>query len=448
MDTFIAFLILYPKKIDLAIKSLYIQKVDIYYIFIQKIIYRTGSFLLVSSVLYILTEDFLMKFIGYIVSVGIMVFSSYFSCISSQLPGFLQKYCEKIPHLQQYEGCVLSNEEKAHTIVDYLCLFFQKKQSLVIEGCEVLANRIKCLMQEEKPLLITIKGFPFKSTNHEKQCLSSHADIGDYIALMTLDIIVQNIGLLYPQVHCKIFSDGLAFRVCEHDAPDEEILEYHDELNGLAHTFFPHVSFVSWKVSENINSYEHLQSMVSTVLLPDDSLNEKSLKEMSIFILEEFNCVYWRNIFLQQAHKKYCEEHAIQEKQKIKEQNMNAIRNALTKEKAQSIAIELSQKVKQFSLFFKSLPEYRDCINLCIHSSNKDKIDIAASSLPINLMYGHCGSPWYNAVVVDEERQELKGFFKTVFNKKVSLNDHAKRSFQVQTDDAKYLSLEYITTSH
>src|SRR5436190_6510749 len=183
-----------------------------------------------------------MKLSGFVFSLCLWV---YVPCFSSE-PEFIQKYCQTLPHLQQYKDFVLDSDEKAHIIVEYLCSFFPQKQPLVIEGCEVLTNKIKCLMQEDKPLLITIKGFPFKSTNHEKQCLGSHVDIGEYLALMTLDTIVNNIALLYPKSHCKIFSDGLAFRVNEHDAPDEEILEYHKELNSLVNSFLPHITFVSW----------------------------------------------------------------------------------------------------------------------------------------------------------------------------------------------------------
>ena len=99
-------------------------------------------------------------------------------------------------------------------------------------------------------------------------------------------------------------------------------------------------------------------------------------------------------------------------------------------------------------MFFKSLPEYSDCVNFCIHSACKDKINVSTSSLPINIIYGHCGSPWYNAVVVDEEKQELKGLFKNIFNKKESLAKHNKSFFQVQTKNPECLRLGYITTSH
>src|SRR5579871_802807 len=175
-----------------------------------------------------------MKLNGF---VFILYLWSYGICFSSQVPEFIQKYCRQLPHLQEYQSRALSNEDKAHIIANYCCLFIPKKPDLCIEGINDLQDKLLELIDQEQKISLVLLGFPFKSTNHEKKCLSAHVDLGEYLSLVTLNAMVHNIKSIYPQVQCTIISDGLSYHIEGYDPSYDEIFAYHKTMEKLMSCF-------------------------------------------------------------------------------------------------------------------------------------------------------------------------------------------------------------------
>lgn len=165
--------------------------------------------------------------------VFIIIFSQSYG---AQTPQFIQKYAKTVPPIEP----VLSDDCSimAKKISDYFCTFIPtSKKSVQIKEKEALENKITMIIKEKKALSLLVLGFPFKSTNHEKKCLSAHVDMAEYLSMVTLQTMVNNINSVYPNTHCTIISDGLAYHIDEYDPSYENILAYHDEMNNLLQEF-------------------------------------------------------------------------------------------------------------------------------------------------------------------------------------------------------------------
>lgn len=361
---------------------------------------------------------------------------------ATEIPVFIQKYKQNIPSISYNTDKLLTSPEKAHLMVDYLCKFMPDKTSSCLKNTAKLTSKLTDLIDNNKPIVLILLGFPFKSRNHEKKCLSAQVDIGEYLALMTLHCLVQNITLIYPHTHCTIISDGLAYHVDDYDDSYEHIVNYHKQINELMH-IFPSLSFVSWKINDEINSYKELQQQVASVALTDTDLNNKiRYNEMKAFVLNEFKCNQWETSFMQQASIEYEQQYPeSNESLKLKNQKIRTIKNALMLKKIESIVPQLVIKGKQFSTFISTeWPRYQECIRLSVH---KDKDIDMCSKIPINLVYDYQGTPWHNTIVVDEETSTLQGFAKDIYKKELDLGKLTKKSFVIEALHST-LSLSYI----
>lgn len=171
--------------------------------------------------------------------------------------------------------------------------------------------------------------------------------------------------------------------------------------------------------------------------------NKARLQEMSSFVSTEFDCSLWQNIFLEKAKEEFIkqQQNAKQKtlKPKQQDQQINTIKNQLIRAKASVVVPQLITKGKQFStLIAQDFPDYNQCIRLSVHC-DKEEIDLS-HKIPISLIYGHFGTPWHNAVVVNQDECHL---FKDVF-KKSSFLDKQVVSFDIPTKQNKIISLQYI----
>jgi pyoverdine/dityrosine biosynthesis protein Dit1 len=164
---------------------------------------------------------------------------------------------------------------------------------------------------------------------------------------------------------------------------------------------------------------------------------------MSSFVSTEFNCSHWQNVFLEKAKEEFTNQQKNAKKKTLKpkqqDQEITTIKNQLIKTKASVVVPQLITKGKQFStLVTQEFPHYNECIRLSVHC-DKDEIDLS-HKIPISLIYGHFGTPWHNAIVVNQDECCL---FKDVF-KKSSFSDKQVVSFEIPTKQNKIISLQYI----
>lgn len=161
-----------------------------------------------------------------------------------------------------------------------------------------------------------------------------------------------------PGAQVIIVSDGYIY---ENQAvpPDEVIAEYHNYLRVLLHDFY-HVSFQDGlSLEEGMDTPEKLRFVVqkeSVVLTCEDT---ETAQDMSCFVREDCSCL------------------------------------GVTNEAVPEIVADLQRKTKKYGQLLKRYFPESECIRLSVHPH----VDVS-KKLGINLIYGHRGTPWHNAVVL------------------------------------------------
>ncbi|MBX9976680.1 MAG: isocyanide synthase family protein, partial [Alphaproteobacteria bacterium] len=255
---------------------------------------------------------------------------------NKQTPLWVSHYKESLPKLMCENPSNFSMDQKAAIITQYLCQFVPPKVHLHDEcGQTKLCTKILSLMESGKQFSFALCGFPFKSKNHKEKCLGNHVDVGEYLALMNLQVMMGNIKNFYPKAHCTIFSDGLPYHT-EIDPIYDEIFAYHAQMGKLV-TLFPDISFVSWKIHEGLSSYVDLQREFSQV--QPKAIGDNQLSEMKAFVTKEMNTTFWQEKFLNEALQFYgfTSGETVGKRQK---QVVSEKKNTLKNEKIASIAQE------------------------------------------------------------------------------------------------------------
>jgi hypothetical protein len=116
--------------------------------------------------------------------------------------GVINCYRDELPKIVKINGDTLEDQ-----IAGFL-LQFSPLTKVKQDGKPELVRNINRMLNGGR-LNMVIKGFPFKSTSSAK-CIGSDADLFDYLALMTLNHIAEQISTVHgPGAHITIVNDGL-----------------------------------------------------------------------------------------------------------------------------------------------------------------------------------------------------------------------------------------------
>ncbi|MBX9976679.1 MAG: isocyanide synthase family protein [Alphaproteobacteria bacterium] len=101
-------------------------------------------------------------------------------------------------------------------------------------GFDSLLKKIHALIIQNKPILLTLVGFPYKSSNIKDKVLSTKADGAERYALTYLQGFLNKIKKVYPPgATLMIFTDGFVFCDLE-KVSDNVVIQYEDDLKTLA----------------------------------------------------------------------------------------------------------------------------------------------------------------------------------------------------------------------
>ncbi len=93
-----------------------------------------------------------------------------------------------------------------------------------------LSRKLAYFIKEEKPIILTMVGFPYKSSNTQDKVISSCADAAERYSLVYLQNFLNHIKSIYkPGIKLRIFTDGIAFCDIE-QVPDDIVMQYEDTL--------------------------------------------------------------------------------------------------------------------------------------------------------------------------------------------------------------------------
>lgn len=334
-----------------------------------------------------------------VVSFVSLVISS--SCaMQSPVQESIDRYKESLPTIVVDQSVKSSVPEQ---IADYLLKFRQPDVDMV--GKDKLIRKLEAQCEYDQPIQIILLGFPFKSTNREFKCIGPRADMAEYLALMTLQHLADQVQCLYePSIHITIISDGLAYQtVIDETLPT--ILDYHEDIKKLL-MYFPNLSFVGWEIHESIGSPQELIDKVSQIDVVLTRESEETKKDLKTFVGKEFETTHWKNHYKKIAEEecqnlvfkisekitnpKRIEEH----QQKAKTSKINEVRNRLIKDEIEKTTDSLSVGSIKFGTFVReNYPNYTNYIRLSVHPH----ADVG-EKLGLALVRGQRGTPWHNAI--------------------------------------------------
>lgn len=291
--------------------------------------------------------------------------------MADTLPYQAIHYLNKLPKIDRN----LSNEnptKKAKEIIKFICQFFPvtKRSERVKEkltGMDQLVDRFLFYLSDNKKIIMCLPAFPFKSLNIERRVLSHNADMGELVAILTLNHICCEIGLIYlPGAVINIFSDGAAFKSL-FPISDVEYHTYQSAVCKIIAPFSDRLKFIT--PSEN----EYKTFLTQIYLLPLPTSKDK-IKYMTIFAREEMKCVSYV----------------------LRQESPPLTPTVL------GYLLELNSV--RYQLFLKTtVPGYEDMIRLSVHPHE----DIS-QKLGISLIYGSRGTPWHNTLVMDDHTVSLQ----------------------------------------
>ena len=112
--------------------------------------------------------------------------------------------------------------------------FEECEEAELIVGFDELFNKVGYFVQCNKPIILTMVGFPYKSSNTKDKVLASSIDAAEYYSLCYLQKFLDEIKRNYhPGARLYIFTDGIVFCDIE-KVPDTVVIEYEDNLKKIA----------------------------------------------------------------------------------------------------------------------------------------------------------------------------------------------------------------------
>jgi len=103
-----------------------------------------------------------------------------------------------------------------------------------IAGFDELVKKIDYFVQKDQSIILSMVGFPYKSSNTRDKVISSKIDAAEYYSLCYLQTFLGRIKEQYaPGATLYIFTDGIVFCDIE-NVPDEAVMQYENDLKLLS----------------------------------------------------------------------------------------------------------------------------------------------------------------------------------------------------------------------
>ncbi|HLJ31618.1 MAG TPA: L-tyrosine/L-tryptophan isonitrile synthase family protein [Candidatus Babeliales bacterium] len=149
-----------------------------------------------------------------------------------------------------YQQNYLKNNNKQ--LVDTIVTIFQKyvltydidKQSInpeetvvsqayPLDEYQTLSKKLMHYVEQKKPIILTMVGFPYKSANIKDKVISSDADAAERYSLVFLQNFLNEVKTIYKNgIQLIIFTDGIVFCDIE-KVSDDTVLSYENALKIL-----------------------------------------------------------------------------------------------------------------------------------------------------------------------------------------------------------------------
>lgn len=290
----------------------------------------------------------------------------------SELQNLIATYVAQLPTI----------EDRSMELPAYLVKYHPKQE---IEDYEKFAKRVEFLVEKASDeFKILIPAFPCKSKNLEKKVISQAPDVGELLALATLDHLAFDIEkLINRKVVIYLLNDALILP--QELAVDEiYVKSYREKIANLVQDFFPD-RFVLTDLYELLTLMDKKEQSKEDFLQSFEFLAGKSTLHLEDDIRvgtvdQELDCTYYKQLF----------------QTKAKGLSLSSTERRML---AKQIAEGIETRSSVFANFLKEVES--QFLRLSI-------IDrpFAEEKLSINLLYGQGRkTPWHYAPVLDQEKK-------------------------------------------
>lgn len=158
-----------------------------------------------------------------------------------------------------FEEYSLTYDIDAKSVNDNFTIIDEK---VSLGTCKDLIKKINYFVDNKKPIILTMVGFPYKSCNTKDKVLSSVADGAERYSLVYIHTFLEKIKRVYePGAKLFIFTDGIVFCDIEHVA-DEVVVKYENDLKKLVQDL-PHIEIITMQTLCSGKSPQEIRNLVS-----------------------------------------------------------------------------------------------------------------------------------------------------------------------------------------
>jgi len=269
---------------------------------------------------------------------------------------------------------------------------------LSLDTCETLINKINYFIQNKKPIVLTMVGFPYKSSNTKDKVLASVADGAERYSLVYIHTFLEKIKNVYaPGAQLFIFTDGIAFCDIE-KIQDKIVLEYEDSLKKLVYNL-PCIKIITMRDLCPDKSPEEIRTLILSMNPSAESFYE-----------------------LLNSDKKLQNDVAVLTQRLAFELALLS----LTQKEMTDIGLKETQRSLQYSNFLKQFrPEETITCSVHYQKNPNRKIGLKLSDSYV--------TPWHGVLV------EADGNFRIEHLKNIDLTTYKKRSHNINGIECVYL---------
>lgn len=311
------------------------------------------------------------------------------------------------------------NAEIDEQIITYLLKLGDNKL-FNSDSSKIYTEQINAVVKACKPMQFLILGFPCKSKNTDTKVISDSFDLADYLGLVTLQKITEEISSIYlPGCKITIYNKEpyiekmglIAFdKLNINPYPRSCIDEYETILKKLIQKF-SNLSLAKDLSKEYNQGYEEFlvssDSQVTEELPPLEIVNFYKNDLNTIDINNNISCI-------------------IQEKE-----NKKASKNSIEKYRM-NISRLLAQERQRGTKILREIvrKNYIDYIRLSIRGDE--------TKIGINLIYGSTRTPWHMSLLVDNKNIKLVD--KAQLEKEKSKSPYSLSVICVEDVELKYVT--------
>lgn len=169
--------------------------------------------------------------------------------------------------LQEYSLTYDIDKKSMNNNVDIM------QENISFASCKELIKKITHFVRNKKPIILTMVGFPYKSSNTRDKVLSSVADAAERYSLVYIHTLLEKIKEIYePGVKLFIFTDGIAFSDIE-KVSDETVIEYENSLKTLVQDL-PYIKIITTRDICPNKSPEEIRTLISIMNPSTESFYE------------------------------------------------------------------------------------------------------------------------------------------------------------------------------